>query len=396
MRFLFCSLANHGMLFPFLGLAQALRGRGHEVAFVTGPSMAGLLAKAGLTRIPRNEQDGDSFRVELCGHPLEMARQVKHIEAALQRFKADVLVGQQLAFGPLIAGERQGLPVATLGLAAYLWPTEVPREPPEHRKFVLGRYEGFLKPFQLARYMFGLEARDTSYGDSPLLGDLFLLRSVPELEGGVEHLPSRVRLVGDCLWDAPEEDAALRDWLEEAASSGEAVLYAQPGRVFDVPGFWKHLCAALEGLPIRTVASVGRMEEAPEGAPANFLVRKHVPQGGVLPYVRAVISSSTTTAVLGALRHGKPLLLIPGGGGGEQKDLTWRCMRAGAAVELNPTEVTPGLLRARLQELLESEGPRRQAEGLQRALARVDGRARTVELLEQLAARPPRGGSASA
>ncbi|RKG77400.1 hypothetical protein D7W79_15460 [Corallococcus exercitus] len=386
MRYLLCSLSNHGMLFPFIGLAQALQRQGHEVAFATGLSMEGLLAKAGMTRIPRGERDGESFLVELSGHPLETTRQVKHIEYALKRFPADVLVGQQLTLGPLVAGERQGLPVAVLGLAAYLWPTGA-LEPSEYQAFVQRRYQGFLKSFRLTRYMFGLEPRETGLEDSPLLGDLFLLRSVPQLEGGLESLPQRVHFVGDCLWEAPERDEELERWLKEAQGAGEAILYAQPGRVFNIPGFWSHLAEALEGQPVRVVASVGRMDEAPSQSPANFLVRKHVPQGLVLPYARGVISSSTTTAVLGALRQGLPLLLIPGGGGGEQEDLARRCQSAGVTVVLRPSEVSAESLRQKVRELLEAEEPQRQAKMLAEAFAQAGGLARAVELLEELARR---------
>jgi UDP:flavonoid glycosyltransferase YjiC (YdhE family) len=387
MRFLFCSLASPGMLHPHIGLALALRNRGHGVAFVTGPSMAGLLERRGLVRIPRNDKDGDSFRPELSSHPVEMTRQVKHIDYALRRFPADVLVGQQLTLGPLIASELRGVPLAVLGLAAYLWPTGTPFESPAHEKFIQGRYEAFSKSYLLTRYMFGLpplEAADTARS---LQGDLFLLRSVAELEGPVATLPPRVHLVGDLPWEAGEEDAELRRWLGEAAAAGEPVLYAQPGRVLDVPGFWRSLVAALEGQPVRVVASVGRPEELPGRAPANFLVRPQVAPEQVLPHARAVLCSSTTAGVLGALTHGKPLLLVPGGGGAELEDLRWRCARAGAALSLDTPGMTPESLRARVRELLESDALRQRAEALRQALARAGGMARAVELLERLAER---------
>lgn len=385
MRFLFCSPASPGMLHPHLGLALKLRNRGHEVAFVTGPAMAGLLEQRGLVRIPRNDKDGDSFLVELSGHPLETTRQVRHIDYALRRFPADVLVGQQFTLGPLISGALRGLPVALLGLAAYPWPTSIPRESPASEKAARERYEGFCKSLLLSRYLVGLPPVETAEADPPLLGDLFLLRSVPELEGDVAHLPPRVHLVGDMPWDTPEEDAELRRWLEEAEASGEAILAVQAGRGFSLPGFWRHLAAALEGLPVRVVASAGQLDEAPPSSPARFLMRAHVPLGLVLPHARALLCTSNSPAVLGALTQGKPLLLVPGAG--EQEELTRRCVRAGAALALNPAEVTPETLRARVRELLESDAPRQRAEALRVALARAGGPGRAVELLERLAER---------
>lgn len=386
MRFLFCSLANHGMLYPAIGLALELRARGHEVAFATDPSMSGMLANVGLERLPRGDRDGESFRVELSGHPLEHTRQVKHVEHALARFPANVLVGQQLTLGPLIAGERQGLPVAVLGLGAYLWPTCQTLESERFRDFVLGRYEGFYKPYLLTRYMFGLpELPERGYEDTPLMGDMFLLRSVPELEGPAQYLPPRVHMVGDCLWDEPVKDEALTGWLEQARAAGEVVVYAQPGRVFKVPGFWQKLAAALSDLPVRVVASVGRMDSPVGEVPERFLVRRHVPQALVLPYASAVICSSTTTAVLGALREGVPLLLVPGGGGGEQEDLTDRCLRAGVAVQVPPSKVSPEALREALARVVESQELRHKVGQMREALARAGGLAKAADLLERLA-----------
>ena len=122
MRFLFCSLASHGFVYPAIGIAEVLRRRGHKVAFVTDLTCRDTLGQAGFARIPRGNTDGPSFQVKHWAEPLAVAIQVKHIEYALEQFNPDVMLGQQLTLGPLIAGDRHRLPVAMLGLAAYLWP----------------------------------------------------------------------------------------------------------------------------------------------------------------------------------------------------------------------------------------------------------------------------------
>src|SRR5215475_11082014 len=121
MRFLLCSLDSPGFLYPAIGIAKSLRQRGHEVAFAADSSCFERLSREGLSRIPRGSQDGESFQVAIWTQPVAVAIQVKHIEYALKQFDPDVLVGQQLTLGPLLAGEKWGLPVAVLGFCTYLW-----------------------------------------------------------------------------------------------------------------------------------------------------------------------------------------------------------------------------------------------------------------------------------
>ncbi|MCP3100118.1 hypothetical protein LZ198_14675 [Myxococcus sp. K15C18031901] len=401
MRFLFTSLTNYGSLGPAISIAQQLRERGHEVAFVTGPTMTPLLDRAGLRRIPRGEEDGPSFIVEFTANPLEQARQVKHIEYALTQFPADVLVGQAMAFGAVLAGARHHLPTAVIGLAASILPTDafLERMPPEFRAypvhrlagtlpydaFLSDRYARLMESHDICSEMFWLPRRQVPSSRSPLLGDLHLLQSVEELEGPLDVLPEVTHLVGNCGWDFTEPDPALEQWLAEARDSGEPILYAQPGRVFNAPGFWDQLRGALGEKPVRVAVSIGRLDRPVTDVPANFFVRGHVPQAAVLPHAQGIISSSTTAAVLGALTHGLPLFLIPGGGGGEQSDLTLRCLAAGVAVHLRPEDVTVESFGQKVEELRTSEPLRHHARRLQQAFARAPGSSGAAALLERLA-----------
>jgi UDP:flavonoid glycosyltransferase YjiC (YdhE family) len=388
MRYLFCSLNSPGFLFSSMGIAEALRRRGHEIAFVTDLKMTGMLEKSGFRRIPRSEPDGPSFLVELSGNPMDTVRQVHHVERALETFPADVIVTQQLALGPYIAAERKAVPIATVGLGTYLWPHRLPPDAANLREGLVRRYRGFYLSYDLVREMLGMERHIHSFDQSPIIGDLFLLRSVPELEGDVDDLPAQVHCVGDCLWEPPSPpDKELEAWLAQARDSGEPILYVQPGRAFERRAFWSSLVEALTGQPVRVVAAVGRMDGQVGQVPSNFFVRPHLSQSTLLPHARAVVSNATTTSMLGALTHGLPLLMIPGGGGAEQVDLTRRCVRAQAALPLQDSEAQPARILEMVKALLEREDLRAAAARLQAAFKKAGSHELAAQLLEELGRR---------
>lgn len=400
MRFLFSSLGSYGMLFPMIGLAISLRDRGHEAAFLTHPSMIPVLKRFGFERIPWGPEDGEGFQMKLINHPLDTLRQVRHIEYAMERFPPDVLVGQPLLHGPTIAGRRHGVPVAVLGLGAYIWPTEALLQERwnvaslhypklNYPASVLGRYQSFISSWDVSREMFALPGRSDRYEETPIIGDLFLLQSVAELEGNVDALPPQVHLIGDCLWDLPHADPELTAWLEESATSGHPVVYLNLGpfgtNTENSDTIWERLIAGLGDQPVRVAASIGRTDTRITAIPPNFFVRDHVPQGAVLPQARVMICTGSTTAVIGAITHGVPLLLIPGGGGAEQVDLLLRCLRAGVGLDLSTGHATPDMIARRMWDVMESSQVRENTRRMQQAFAQAGGRERAADLRTALA-----------
>jgi MGT family glycosyltransferase len=387
MKFLFCTLGSYGFIYPAIGIAKALKNKGHEVVFVTHLNFIETIEKAGFTRIKRNETDKPSFQVKLWAEPHAVGIQVKHIEYALQQFQADILVGNQLTLGSIIAGEIYNLPVAIIGLAAYLFPTseilfqKSPRSEAETR--IIWRYQTMMGHYYQSRKLLGLPVIHKNFADHPLLGDLCLLQTIPELETEVNHLPQKVHLVGSCLWESNEPDQELSNWLNRPEIINDPLIYVQPGRSFQSIRFWEYLIEALGNLPLKIVASVGRMDGELTNIPPNFFIRDHISQGLILPQAKAVICNGHTTSVLGALTHGLPSLLLPNGSGTE--DLAERCQKAGAATILTETEINVNNLQTAVETLLETSDLRQNAQRLQKAFRKIDSFETVASLLENLA-----------
>ncbi|MEV6690959.1 glycosyltransferase [Micromonospora sp. NPDC051196] len=388
-RFLFCPLASPGHVFPMIGISLELARRGHSVAFATGTPFRDILREQGIRRVSRGPCDGDSFQLETWWKPTSVALQAAHVLHAASEFRPDVIIGGQLAYGPMLMGEILDLPVAILGFATHLLPkprrdTNQPDEHPvEAQERATWRLESMSESLQAARSLLHLPPLSQEQAADFLLGDLFLLQSVPDLEPGVGDLPSAVHCVGSCVWEPAVPDEDLAKWLDSTGRLGP-VVYMQHGRLFHLGNLWPAVTEGLSGSNIRLVASTGRMDGKPaEPPPFNFFVRDHVPQGQVLPHATAVVSTANTTAVLGSLSFGLPLLLLPGGG--EQLEVAAMCERVGAALTLDPKSVTPETFRASLREIDVNPRFRASARQVQSCLSKVQGHLLAADLLESLA-----------
>lgn len=383
MRFLFCSLASRGFVYPCIAIAQELRNRGHEVAFVTDVSFTEELHSLGFERIPRGPTDGRSFWGQAWYEPIAILIQVKHIEYALKQFCPDIVVGQHLTFGPLLVRERQSIPLALIGSATYLWPTRGnnssrPKSEDERRK--AWRLTSMVKTYKEARELAGLKPWTQVPTDNPLVSDLFMVRSVPELETYTAELPERVHLIGACLWEPPQTCRDLEEWLSREASAGKPVLYVHQGRFFQFPHFWPDLMKVASELGIRVAASTDVMDCDIGQLPPDSFIRPHVPQSQVLRRASAAVLSANATAALGALCAGVPTLLIPAGG--EQPDLAEVCRSAGSTIVLDPQTVTADILRQELQSLLTNTQMQRVAQKLASAFSQVNSAKTASDLLE--------------
>ncbi|MFI9311581.1 glycosyltransferase [Streptomyces triculaminicus] len=388
-RFLFCPLASPGHVFPMVGISLELARRGHGVAFATGTRFDDLLRRQGIRRIPRCPRDGESFQLETWWNPTSIALQAAHILHATSEFHPDVIIGGQLTYGPMLMGEVLDLPVAILGFATYLLPKprrctkQGDEKPDEVEERAIWRMESMSEKLHEARQFLHLPLLSRQQAADFLLGDLFLLQSVPELEPRAADLPPGVHCVGSCAWEPAAPDEELAEWLDRTGGFGP-IIYMQHGRLFHLGSLWRAVAECLDGADIRLVASAGKVDgKLMKPPPFNFFVRDHVPQGQVLPHATAVISTANTTAVLGALSFGLPLLLLPGGG--EQLEMAAICERMGAALTLDPEGVTPQSLQAALREIDENPRFRASAKRIQSYLSKVQGHLLAADLLESLA-----------
>ena len=319
----------------------------------------------------------------MWGTPEAVRAQARQLTRLLPAFFPHVLVGQQLSFAPILIAEALGIPLAIRAsppIYFLLSRCACPSGESPIDELRTWRQEEMYRYFNSARNCSDIHPDRRE--QNPFLGDLFLLQTVEALEGSTEWLPPKVQLVGSCLWEPPERDPELECWLTRAAALKDQRIYLQLGTAFRGPSSWPLLVEHLSHSPVQVVASTGRMIGSVGALPANFLASEHTSQGQVLPHVDAVISRATTTAVLGALTHGLPSLLIPSGG--EQPDLAERCEAAGAALSIDAEVLSSESLDVALRRLFLDTRLRENAERLRDEFARAGGCCRAAELLESL------------
>ena len=152
----------------------------------------------------------------------------------------------------------------------------------------------------------------------------------------------RLRLAGGEPVDPPP-------WLEQLP---RPLVYATMGTVFNRPESFAPLVDGLATAGVGALLTVGRNVDPSKlgDVPANVRVERFVPQAQVLGSCAAVVSHGGSGTLLGALAAGLPLVLLPQGA--DQFENAARCERAGAAVVLEPDEVTGDAVAAAVRLVL--------------------------------------------
>jgi UDP:flavonoid glycosyltransferase YjiC (YdhE family) len=388
-KILVASLATPGFVFPLIAVANALRARGHDVAFVTDLSFAETLRAHGHRRIARGDADGPSFRIESWGDPINVAIQVRHAEAALRSFAPDAILASNLALGPLVVRELHDVPVAVLGSIVLPWrhASRHDLEPSGAANDPAWRYVEFRATLERARLAWGLPPAAEPYASSRVFGDLTLLQGVAGLQPDDGPLPAAVRVVGSCMNATTDARLAADDaaWLHAQRGAGRTVIYVHLGRTFDHASFWPAFVRWIAERNASAIVCTERYDRTVEAAPPNVLLRERVSLAEMLPFAHAVVCGGHPTAVLAAAQHALPVLAAFGGSGTE--NTSEAIARYGSAIALASDGLSDDTFTGALDRLLSSPSHRENARRLQREFARHDGPAEAAAAVEAAAAR---------
>ncbi|GAA4237582.1 glycosyltransferase [Actinomadura meridiana] len=381
-RFLFAVPPLTGHVAPAAGVAAELARRGHKVAWTghrasleprlrPGSRVYDSVDGAFGTRLPGIHRDWSDLSglAALRFHWEEFVVPLGHammagVGKAIDRFRPDVVVADQLALAAPVAARHSEIPWAT----AAATPAEFTRPlagEPETEEWVRDQIGGFQLDHGID------ELLDLRFSDR-----LVLVFSTGALIGDVSFFPGHFAFVGPAL-GRPAPGAFPWDLLD-----GRPSVLVSLGSV-DGPSAQRFLGTAVEAVRDLDVQAI---VVAPPGTltdpPPNVLVRDRVPPLKLLEHVSAVVCPGDHSTVCEALARGVPLVVAPVRG--DEPVIARRVEAAGAGVAVPFADARPDDLRAALAAVI-ADGPHRAAAGRVRdSFAEAGGATEAADRLETL------------
>ena len=359
---------SHGDVDPFLGLALALRARGHSVSIATIDYFRELITGAGIgfTAIRPAVGPGDSEVVRRIldrkGGSEFLLRQLMFpaIDAMLEDLDAavegaDLVVSHPLTFAAPIVAEYRKRRWASAVLAP-LWffsGYDFPVFPPApwlKSLERLGRWPGRLlvglaksatrrwqEPVFVLRRRLGLPRGGDPMFEGQHSPELVLALFSSVLARPQKDWPPNVVVTGHVFHDAPH-GAALSPELESFLLSGPApVVFTLGSSVVMVAGdFWRQSIAAVRALGMRAVLLTGPGNAAPlrPSLPPEILAVDAAPHSMLFPRASVVVQQCGIGTLAQSLRSGRPMLGVPYAH--DQPDNAWRAAALGIARVVYP------------------------------------------------------------
>jgi MGT family glycosyltransferase len=381
-----------GHAFPMLALGAALVARGHEVSFETWKRWREHVQAEGMRFIPAPEYPVFPTR-ERPLRPYEaVVRAAGPTRASIAEADAQVVVHDILTLAPAMAGELDGIPVATL--IPHLHPASPPGFPP----FALGarlprtfigrtlwrRLDGVVQEgvrrgraeLNDARERLGLDPLERLHGG--ISAELTIVGTFPQLEYP-RSWPENVHVVGPLMWEPPFGDVPL------PAGEGPLVLVSPSTAQDPEQRLLTTAIAALGDAPVRVLATTNRKPlPHPISVPPNTVMVDWLSYSRTMPLSSLVVSHGGHGTVARALASGAPVLAVPHSGdmGENAARLDW----AGVGARLPWRLLTPRTLRLAASRALADDSISSRARGLAGWASRHDGAARAADLVERLCA----------
>ncbi|HEU5028889.1 MAG TPA: glycosyltransferase [Spirillospora sp.] len=382
-RFLFAVPPLAGHVNPTVAVGAELVRRGHTVAW-TGhrPTLEPLL-RAG-ARIFSAEDDAFAARLTAARDewlrlrgpaalrflweefivPLGHAM-MPGVETALDRFRPDVVISDQIVLAAPVAARHREIPWATSATTSAEFTRPLAGMPLVER-WVRDR----IGDFQLDH---GIEdLLDLRFSDH-----LVLIFSTGALVGDTSVFPDHFAFVGPAL-DRPAGAAFPWEWLD-----GRPGVLLSLGTLNGPAGerFYRVAADAVRDLDVQAVfvAPPGALDDPPP----NVLVREYVPQLRLLQRMSAVVCHGGHNTVCESLAQGLPLVVAPIRD--DQPVIARQVEAAGAGVQVRFGRVRAAELRDALTTVLTSDAHRAAAEAVRDSFAAAGGAAEAADRLEKLA-----------
>lgn len=400
LRLFLGAFGQPGHAFPMLALGAELAARGHEVSYETWSRWREHVQARGMRFVAAPEHPFSSTGAWPLAPYDAVVTATAQTRPVIVAAQPDVIVHDILTLAPALAGELEGIPIATL--VPHVYPVGAPGFPPyalgarlPRTAFGKALWSCFERPVQSglrrgrdelndARRGLGLGPVGRFHGG--LSQELCMVATFPELEYP-RSWPEHVHVVGPLIWEPPYED------VQPPPGDAPLVLVA-PSTAQD-PGH-RLLRAALAGLgnePVRVLATWNRRPlSEPVAVPDNARLVEWISYARTMPGCALVICHAGHGTLVRALASGSPVLAVPHAG--DMAENAARADWAGVGVRLPWALLHPSSLRLATRLALATPALNAAASRLAAANSARAGAARAADLVEALALRKrDRGGA---
>jgi len=391
-RFLIVVPPFSGHINPTIGVGAELRARGHDVAWCGIPGLVESLLPEGATFVPAasDEVGAHIHSIAERAPDLRGAAALKFlwedvllpladvmvdgVDAAVDRYRPDVLVVDQQAMAGAIVGRRRNLAWATSGTTSAEFVDPLAALPLVNQAIHDARVE--------LQVRHGIDPTVAAEGDLRFSPHLVLVFSTEALIGADLPFPDHYRFIGPSINGRPEHvdfpwERLDPDLVPVLVSLG--TLNADAGE-----RFFTVAADAFRDQPWQGVF-VAPPELVPT-APPNVIVQPRVPQLALLQRVRAVVSHAGHNTVCESLDAGLPMVLTPIRD--DQPIIADQVARSGAGIRLKFSRVRAEGLRAAIDQALTDPSFAAAAAAIHESFAAAGGPAAAASALESLAQVP--------
>lgn len=380
MNIVFALIPEKGHINPYIGPAQALADRGHQVTIVAPGDIQPQIDAAGLHFSPELVPQSPNGRpthgaelVALIQDPIRLAiwieqllltgipPQVDQFRQCLRRLAADVVVIDPLYYPAAIAAHVEGIPWASVSNSLN------PVLPP-HLDSALLQTTRALGPRRAA--IFG------GYGAHPEFSGADVLSPYLNVTFTTEALcgpVANVELVGPSFPLHRRGDEVPMQPLPK----DRPIVYASFGsQIYH----WPEIFAKLRRLDVHLVLSAGELCHQLEPNESCQIYR-YAPQRTILEHAKVFITHGGANSFMESIAAGVPMLLSPMCN--DQFHQAYFLERCQIGLTTDLRTIPESELAAAIQTLL-ADGPHRAAMSKLSKTYRVNGAIRAAELIERL------------
>lgn len=379
------AFGSPGDIFPLIGIAAAMKARGHDVTFIANEHFAKPVQTAGLTLVPSGDaaeyrtlldaknlwSPGKGLKILMERGAVPAMRRVYAAIAERNQSGRTVVAGSSYSFGARIAQDKLGIPTATVHIspgniisahrdhAKETQQSILPFLPLKLRRGVLNWTEKvFLDrvlapPINAFRAELGLPpvARvQSQWLHSPLM----TINVYPDwFNPPKPDWPPQVRNTGFILFDG-SGGAALPEELAKFLDAGEPPIAIITGSGM-VQGreFLRESVSAIGALRKRAVFVCPRREMLPPNLPPWAMWASYAPYQALFPRCAAVIHQGAIGTSAIAMASAVPQIAVPQAA--DQYNNAGRLQGLGVAPVIRPEDYAAPIVTRVLRQLLSAE-----------------------------------------